>query len=334
MKKLILIFAVFQAASFSLWAQTSADDAGKLKQINQEVIAKYKEGDYNDALKVARQSLDLTIKIFGAESLETATSYKNLGEIYLAKKKYDEATENLQKSLVIYQQNPKQNADKIAGNLERMGIAFTLDGKEKQGAEVLSNSVTAAENVFGKDSQELLPYLKTLSEFYVYIRKLDEAQPIFTRRYLISSKYFEPESKELQKIVDDFLCHTYQNLKYNETSEIRNKFYDSIQVEKEKDLVQAASDNSINAGIVNGKAKILTIPEYPASAKARKGRGVVPVRVTINEQGKVTEAKAICGDADLAEASEAAAKKSKFTQTSIDGKPVKVTGVIIYNFTP
>ena len=334
MKMLILIFAVFQAASFSLWAQTSADEVGKLKQINQEVIEKYKEGNFNDALKAERQGLDLTIKIFGAESLEAATSYKNLGEIYLAKKKYDEATENLQKSLAIYQQNPKQNADKIAGTLERLGIAFTLDGKEKQGAEVLSNSVTAAESIFGKDSKELLPYLKTLSEFYVYTKKLDEAQPIFTRRYLISSKYFEPESKELQAIIDDFLCHTYQNFPSGKTSEIQDKFYESIQIEKEKDLVQAASNNSINAGIVNGKAKILTTPEYPASAKARKGRGVVPVRVTIDEQGKVVEAKAICGDADLAQASESAAKRSKFTQTTVDGKPVKVTGVIIYNFVP
>lgn len=333
MKKLILIFAVFQAASFSLWAQASAAEVGKLKQINQEVIVKYKEGDFNDALKAARQALDLTIKIFGAESSETATSYTNLGEIYLAKKKYDEAAENLQKSLAIYQQNPKQNADKIAGNLERLGIAFTLDGKEKQGAEVLSKSVTTAENVFGKGSKEMLPYLKTLSEFYVYTKKLDEAQPIFTRRYLISSKYFEPESKELQKIIDDFLCSTYQNLKPDETSEIQNKFYESIQSEKEKNLIKSEPDKSINGGVVNGKAKSLITPAYPASAKARKARGVVPVRVTIDEQGKVVEAKAICGDSDLGEASEEAAKKSKFTPTTLDGKPVKVTGIILYNFT-
>lgn len=333
MKKLILIIAVIQLTSFSLLAQTSADEVEKLKQLNQQVFGKYKEGNFSDALKSAQQVLDLTIKVFGAESSETATSYTNLGEIYLAKKKYDDAVESLQKSLAIYQQKPKQNADKIAENLERLGTAYTLDGKENQGAEVLLKSVAAAESLFGKDSKELLPYLKTLSEFYVYTKKMDEAQPIFTRRYVILSKYFEPENKELQKIKDDFVCLSYQNPNYNEITEIQNKFYESIKSEKEKNLAQSASDNSINGGIVNGKAKSLIIPAYPASARARKARGFVPVRVTIDEHGKVIEATPVCGDSDLGEASVEAAKKSKFTPTTISGKSVKVTGIILYNFT-
>ncbi|CAN5323192.1 hypothetical protein BH20ACI1_BH20ACI1_24330 [soil metagenome] len=330
MKKLILIFVVFQLASFSLLAQTSADEVEKLKQFNQQVIAKYKEGDFNDALKAAQQALDLTIKIFGAESSETATSYTNLGEIYLAKKKYDEAIENLQKSLTIYQQKPKPNADKIAKNMERLGIAFTLDGKEKQGAEVLSKSVTTAENVFGQDSREILPYLRTLSDFYIYAKKPDEAQQIITRRYLISSKYFEPDSAELQKIEDDFTCFAYQNFKWDEVSERQNTFNEEIGKEK-KDVSE--NKTIINGGIINGKAKSLITPAYPASARARKARGVIPVRVTVDEQGKVIEAKAVCGDSDLGAASVEAARKSKFTPTTIEGKAVKVTGIIVYNFT-
>ncbi len=330
MKKIILIFAVFQLTGFSLWAQTSADEVGKLKQFNQQVIAKYKDGDFNDALKSAQQALDLTIKIFGTESTETATSYTNLAEIYLAKKKYNEAIENLQKSLAIYQQNPKPNADKIARNLERLGISFTLDGKGKQGAEVLTKSVNTAENLFGQDSLEILPYLGTLSDFYIYTRKPDEAQPIFVRRYLISSKYFKPDSAELQKIEDDFICFAYQNFQPNEVSEKQNKFNEAIQKEK-KDVPE--DKTTINGGIINGKAKSLIAPAYPASAKMRRARGVVPVRVTIDEQGKVIEAKAVCGDAELAAASVEAAEKSKFTPTMLGGQPVKVTGIIIYNFT-
>lgn len=330
MKKLILIFAVFQLTSISLWAQTSADEVEKLKQLNQQVVTKYKEGDFNNSLKAAQQALDLTVKIFGAENKETAASYTNLGEIYLAKKKYDEAIESLQKSLAIFQQKPRENADKIAGNLERLGIAFTLDGKEKQGAEVLSKSVTTAENIFGQDGREILPYLKTLSEFYIYAKKPDQAQGIIARRYLVSSKYFEPNSAELQKIENDFICFAYQNFKWDEVGERQSKFNEAIRKEK-KDV---PSDKTIiNGGIVNGKAKSLITPAYPASARARKVRGVVPVRVTIDEQGKVAEAKAVCGDTELGEASVEAAKKSKFTPTTLEGKSVKVTGIIIYNFT-
>lgn len=87
MKKFILIFTILLLMSTSLAAQTPNDEIEKLKQINQEVVAKYKEGRFDAALKSAEQALELTANIFGTEHTETATSYINLGEIYRAQKK-------------------------------------------------------------------------------------------------------------------------------------------------------------------------------------------------------------------------------------------------------
>jgi protein TonB len=56
------------------------------------------------------------------------------------------------------------------------------------------------------------------------------------------------------------------------------------------------------------------------------------VQVTIDEQGKVISAKANCGIIEFVEVSEDAARRSKFSPTLINGQPVKVTGVIVYNF--
>ncbi|CAN5561184.1 hypothetical protein BH10ACI1_BH10ACI1_10070 [soil metagenome] len=92
--------------------------------------------------------------------------------------------------------------------------------------------------------------------------------------------------------------------------------------------------DSINGGVVNGKAKYLAVPAYPASARSRYAKGVIPVRVTINEEGTVISAKAICGDGDLRAVSEEAARQSKFSPTLLSGQPVKVTGIILYNFVP
>ncbi len=43
-------------------------------------------------------------------------------------------------------------------------------------------------------------------------------------------------------------------------------------------------------------------------------------------------AKAVDGHPDLRQASEDAALRSEFTPVKLAGQPVKVTGVIIYNF--
>jgi len=89
---------------------------------------------------------------------------------------------------------------------------------------------------------------------------------------------------------------------------------------------------TISAGNVNGKAIALPTPAYPSEAKAAGVRGTVLVRVTIDETGKVRSAQAVDGHGMLQFAARAAACQAKFAPTLLQGQPVKVTGVITYNF--
>ncbi|MGH9929747.1 MAG: TonB family protein, partial [Pyrinomonadaceae bacterium] len=70
----------------------------------------------------------------------------------------------------------------------------------------------------------------------------------------------------------------------------------------------------------------------PAEARAAGAEGVVVIQVTIDEQGNVTEARAISGPRMLQEVSVKAALQAKFLPTLLQGEPVKVTGVLVYNF--
>lgn len=86
-------------------------------------------------------------------------------------------------------------------------------------------------------------------------------------------------------------------------------------------------------GVVNGKAKYLPVPAYPAAAKAVRAGGTVNVQVLIDEKGNVLSAKAVSGHVLLRETAEQAARSAKFIPTTLSGQPVKVNGVIVYNFT-
>ncbi|HKO45067.1 MAG TPA: TonB family protein [Pyrinomonadaceae bacterium] len=88
----------------------------------------------------------------------------------------------------------------------------------------------------------------------------------------------------------------------------------------------------ISAGVLNGKAISLPKPPYPPAARAAKASGTVVVQVTLEEDGKVTNASAVSGHPLLRAAAVAAAYEAKFSPTRVGGKPVKVTGVINYNF--
>lgn len=87
---------------------------------------------------------------------------------------------------------------------------------------------------------------------------------------------------------------------------------------------------------INGnpaKANNLVTPEYPPAAIAVRSQGEVEVKITVDEEGNVTSAKAVSGHTLLREASVKAAKESSFAPTQIDGQPVKASGSLIYNFT-
>ncbi|MGD9563232.1 MAG: TonB family protein [Pyrinomonadaceae bacterium] len=90
----------------------------------------------------------------------------------------------------------------------------------------------------------------------------------------------------------------------------------------------------ISGGVLNGKATNLPKPSYPPAARAVRASGSVNVRVTVSEDGKVIEANAVSGHPLLRSAAVSAARSAEFSPTLLAGRPVKVTGVLIYNFVP
>ena len=89
----------------------------------------------------------------------------------------------------------------------------------------------------------------------------------------------------------------------------------------------------VSIGVANGKALYLPKPSYSAAAIAMHADGKVDVQVTIDETGRVTSANAVSGHILLRAAAEQAARAAKFTPTLLSNVPVKVTGMIVYNFT-
>jgi periplasmic protein TonB len=88
----------------------------------------------------------------------------------------------------------------------------------------------------------------------------------------------------------------------------------------------------ISGGVLNGKAISLPKPAYPPIARQAHASGTVVVQVTIDENGHVISATPVSGHPLLRAVAAAAARGARFSPTKLSGQPVKVTGVITYNF--
>ncbi|MGI8898498.1 MAG: energy transducer TonB [Pyrinomonadaceae bacterium] len=97
-------------------------------------------------------------------------------------------------------------------------------------------------------------------------------------------------------------------------------------------LVRAPVPKVVRKKIINGEAVSLPKPPYPEMAKQLKIQGVVNVQVLVDETGRVVSAKAVSGHAFLVREAQKAAFQARFAPTMFGDEPVKVSGVITYNF--
>jgi protein TonB len=89
----------------------------------------------------------------------------------------------------------------------------------------------------------------------------------------------------------------------------------------------------VSTGVLKSNALSIPKPGYPPLARQIRIQGSISVQVLIDEHGKVVSAKALPGGHQiLVNAAETAAMQARFSPTLLSGQPVKVSGVIIYNF--
>src|SRR5262245_44140119 len=90
---------------------------------------------------------------------------------------------------------------------------------------------------------------------------------------------------------------------------------------------------TVSGGVLQGKAIKKVQPPYPPIAKAARASGAVQVQVIIGETGEVIEASVISGHPLLRDAALQAARQWLFQPTELSAVPVKVQGILTFNFT-
>ena len=101
---------------------------------------------------------------------------------------------------------------------------------------------------------------------------------------------------------------------------------------KKLNTLLTKSGKAVSNAPFNGKALVLPEPNYSRAAKLARASGMVAVIFTIDEAGKVISAHAMRGHPLLQEAAIKSALKSRFTPIMVNGRAMKVTGIINYDF--
>jgi TonB family protein len=235
--------------------------------------------------------------------------------------RHEEAEVLLRKALAVYEAQATPPGLQRGRVLSGLALVRAKLGHGDEALKLSQAALDAAEKALGPRSPELAGYHRQLADIYRLKRDYGKAEDSYLRAIEIWAKSAGREDARAEMAVEALMCTAATSGGYKTQKKVWDR------------LGEALKDADPLSGVVlEGKVVSKPRPEYPAAAKAARVMGSVVIKVWVDEAGAVTRATAVCGNPLLAEASLVSARGARFTPTLLEGKPVKVSGFITYNF--
>lgn len=138
---------------------SSSQELSKADQLHAEVVKLFAEKEYDKALVLAKQVLEIREKTLGPDHLMIALSLQNVAELLIAKKKQKEAADVYRRSLTIYEKASSGNDPKLIESLGRYICLLTTIGRSDEIKDVrkrlfkLENGFDESMSVSGQSSK-------------------------------------------------------------------------------------------------------------------------------------------------------------------------------------
>lgn len=304
MKVMILLISFLLAGINLQSGRLQPQDLDRTKELaravelSAQVVKLYNERRYKEALPLAQQVVEIRQRLLSPDDLILGDALFNLGELYLAEKKTSKADELFQSCLAIYESHSEANRVVIARILARLADIRVLKSDYEGAVPLFFRSVTIHEKEQGESNPNTVAVMKNYACAYLL------ASP---NKAKVLAK--DPDSTEMQ-LKRRALCWL---------GEFVDNCAEETQVKPEE--------------ILNGKAIKLAFPPYPAAARGIRLSARVFVAVLIDENGSVIKARSVCGGhSDFNNVGVDAARLSTFSLTFVNQKPIRVTGILVYNF--
>jgi TonB family protein len=167
---------------------------------------------------------------------------------------------------------------------------------------------------------------RNLAQLYMLKGKRREAESLLLRAIQIDDIKLKPTDPLLISDVERYNCVLIQQEKRKQLQEFDERR--AIELRK-------SSEHDRYWGNVKVATKTIKMPkpEYPQQPRLSSEGGIIQIRVNLDEQGRVTKAKSVCGGhPDLVAVSEAAARQARFEPVVVEDKPIRIIGYLVYHF--
>ena len=321
MKTFFFLFLAALLFSFNSQEPKEPPELQEASTLSESVVNLFNQRKYDEALPLAKRALEIREKLLPRTDPRILSSLTNLGELYVARRDYKPAREVFQRLLQIQEEVFGPDDVNLAFTFDRLALLHFAAGNSRETEAAYKRALALREKSLGPDDPQVAQSWFNLGEFYRFERDLKPAVESYRKALMLYGK-LGPRNDDFEKASEGLQCLAYEHNKtelFKELQEMRKQF---------------GGPNAPEPGaVLNGRALSLPKPEFSRTAMERGRAELVVVKVEIDETGKVISAIDMCkASPRVSAAAVAAAWKARFSPTLLRGQPVKVKGIIRYNF--
>jgi tetratricopeptide (TPR) repeat protein/CHAT domain-containing protein len=178
------------------WQSAQAQQT-ELQKLRQEVKTLYDQGNFPQAIIVAKQALSVAEKSLGQEHPAVAGSLNNLAFLHVTQGQYAQAEPLYQRSLAIREKALGTEHPDVAGSLNNLAELYRKQGQYAQAEPLYKRSLVIWEKTLGTEHPDVAVSLNNLAALYDTQGQYAQAEPLYKRSLAIREKALGPEHPEV-----------------------------------------------------------------------------------------------------------------------------------------
>ena len=164
-------------------AQSNLPDDEELAALNNQVVELLKQGEYAEALPLAKKVLRLTEQQKGRNHTDTAIALHNLAGAYLKQDDHASAAPLFRRALTIYEMTYGKDNPRLVTTLDNLAEAYDKQGKYLLALSLYQRKLEIQEGWLGKDHPDVAATLLRMAGPHISMGVIAQSPQVSRREF-------------------------------------------------------------------------------------------------------------------------------------------------------
>ena len=148
-------------------------------RLNSEAVLCYQNGNYEEAERLYKISIEISEKKYGKDSANVAAVLNNLAELYETQKRYEESEEILDRVFFISVKYLNENNEEYLDIITRLAYICHNQGKLEKSIHFYVKEIEIRKKFYQNDIYNLATAMNNLAGIYLVQQRYDDAEQLY-----------------------------------------------------------------------------------------------------------------------------------------------------------